>query len=61
MIDARLSQAVVVYIHGGPEGRMYPSTSVEAVAAAFGDQALDLLPRIYAITSVVEAISEAEW
>jgi hypothetical protein len=61
MIDVRLSQAVIAYVYGGPQGRAYPSSSAEAVAEAFGDEALDLLPRIYAITAVIDAISQGEW
>jgi hypothetical protein len=61
VIDEQLSAAVLAYVYGGSQGRLYPSSNPEAVVEAFGDAALDLLPRIYAITALIDAITEAEW
>lgn len=61
MAESRLSEAVVIYVWGHARSLPYPSEHPDDVVAALGDDGLDLLPRIYAITSVVDSISDAEW
>jgi hypothetical protein len=57
--DEVLSRAVVIYVWG-LSGRPCPSRDTEAVSQAFGEQALDLLPRIEAIFNRVDAVP-ASW
>jgi hypothetical protein len=57
--DAVLSRAVVIYVWG-LNRRPWPSRDTEAVREAFGEQALDLMPRIGAIFDMVDA-APANW
>jgi hypothetical protein len=59
MSDAVLSRAVVIYVWG-LNRRPWPSRDTEAVRQAFGEQALDLVPRIQAIFDMVDA-APANW
>jgi len=54
VIDTRLSRAIVVFVWG-THGRPWPSRDPEAVSAEYGDDALELVPRINAIFELVDA------
>lgn len=59
MVDGDLSGALVTYVWG-LGGRSWPSRDVEAVKDRYGDQALNLIPRIRAIFAAVDA-AEVNW
>lgn len=59
MTDPLLSRAVVIYVWGLKD-RPWPSRDTEAVRQAFGEQALDLLPRIQTIFEMVDG-APANW
>ena len=50
--DETLSRAVVIYIWG-VDGLPWPSHRPEALTTVFGDQALDLLPRVQSVLAGV--------
>lgn len=57
-VDQTLSSAVLVYLSVGR--KPWPSRDAEGVETAFGDAALDLVPRIKAIEEEVYA-KDPEW
>ena len=53
VIDAQLSRAIVISVWG-THGRPWPSRDTEAVGEEYGDDALDLIPRINGIFELVD-------
>ena len=54
MRDVRLSEAILTYVWGTGE-RSWPSRDPEAVERTFGDETVDLLPRVLAVFALVDA------